>query len=59
MHLVGAVAAALAFVSLAAGQTAPKRWTPPRTSFGQPDLQGLWNTVTITPLERPRDLAGK
>ena len=26
---------------------------------GHPDLQGLWTNVTITPLERPRDLAGK
>ncbi|HYL34574.1 MAG TPA: hypothetical protein VEV17_01530 [Bryobacteraceae bacterium] len=46
----------------AAGQSsgsAAKPWTPARTSFGQPDLQGLWNNVTITPLERPRDLAGK
>lgn len=24
-----------------------------------PDLQGLWSTGTITPLERPRNLAGK
>ena len=31
----------------------------PRTHDGHPDLQGLWTTVTITPLERPRDLAGK
>jgi len=26
---------------------------------GHPDLQGMWTNVTITPLERPRDLAGK
>ena len=31
----------------------------PRTHDGHPDLQGIWNNVTITPLERPRDLAGK
>ena len=36
-----------------------RRWTPPRTPDGQPDLQGLWNNATITPLERPQDLAGK
>jgi hypothetical protein len=24
-----------------------------------PDLQGIWNYATMTPLERPRDLAGK
>ncbi len=26
---------------------------------GHPDLEGIWNTVTLTPLERPRDLAGR
>ena len=28
-------------------------WTAPRTTFGQPDLQGVWDFATITPLERP------
>lgn len=39
--------------------TAPKVWTPPRTPDGQPDLQGIWNSSTLTPLERPAELAGK
>ena len=26
---------------------------------GQPDLRGIWSNATITPLERPSDLAGK
>ena len=30
-----------------------------RTPDGQPDLQGIWSFATITPLERPADLAGK
>jgi hypothetical protein len=34
-------------------------YTPPRTPDGQPDLQGVWTNITITPLERPADLAGK
>src|SRR6185503_18627225 len=34
-------------------------WTPPRTSWGDPDLQGIWNYATMTPLERPRELADK
>jgi hypothetical protein len=31
--------------------------TIPRTSWGQPDLQGIWDFRTITPLERPRSLS--
>ncbi len=33
---------------------AAARWTPPRTTWGDPDLQGTWNNGTITPLERAR-----
>jgi len=29
----------------------------PRTSFGQPDLQGVWSNAILTPLERPREFA--
>ena len=36
-----------------------QRWHVPRTSWGHPDLQGVWSTATITPLERPAELAGK
>jgi hypothetical protein len=32
---------------------------PPQTSWGDPDLQGVWGFRTITPLERPDDLAGR
>ena len=34
-------------------------WSVPRTPDGQPDLQGLWSNTTITPMERPAQLAGK
>src|SRR5260370_30250606 len=37
----------------AAGQNSPHR------PDGHPDLQGLWSNETLTPLERPRDLATK
>jgi len=36
-----------------------KTWTPPRTPWGHPDLQGLWDNGTPTPLERPDNLAGR
>jgi hypothetical protein len=31
----------------------------PRTPWGTPDLQGTWTGSTITPLERPKEYAGK
>jgi len=32
---------------------------PPRTSWGAPDLQGVWDFRSITPMERPAALADK
>jgi hypothetical protein len=39
--------------------TQGKAWTPPRTPDGTPDLQGVWNNATLTPLERPRRFGTK
>jgi hypothetical protein len=51
---------ALAAVILAGSALAQTgKYTPPRTPDGQPDLQGVWTNITITPLERPANLAGK
>jgi len=36
-----------------------KPWVLPRTSAGQPDLEGVWNFAMLTPLERPREFAGR
>jgi len=34
-------------------------WSTPRTAWGAPDLQGVWDYRTMTPLERPREFSGK
>ena len=36
--------------------TSAQAWTPPRTASGDPDLGGIWNYATMTPLERAREL---
>jgi hypothetical protein len=38
---------------------AANNWISPRTAWGDPDLQGVWNNSTITELERPPELSGK
>jgi hypothetical protein len=43
----------------AAQTTAAKSWTPPKTPLGDPDLQGIYNYGTSTPLQRPRQLGDK
>ena len=37
----------------------PVRWQVPRTPDGKPDLQGIWTNMTATPLQRPREFAGR
>lgn len=42
-----------------AATPAARKWTVPRTPWGDPDLQGVWDYKTITPLERPRDFGDR
>jgi hypothetical protein len=49
---VGVSSGSLAAQS-SAGAGAAKKWTAPRTADGHPDLQGIYNVATTTPLERP------
>jgi hypothetical protein len=55
--------ALLAPLPVAGQQAAPqapgKTWTTPRTPDGKPDLQGVWDYRTITPMERPVALGTK
>ena len=70
--LCGSLAVALLLVSLVDGRAggghaaaqAPARrsstgWVLPRTANGQPDLEGVWENNSATPLERPAQLAQK
>lgn len=64
---LGSVAAALAGQppAIATRASVPAKtstaWTPPRTPWGDPDLQGLWPSTDMqgTPYERPAELAGR
>ena len=43
-----------------AAAAAAAKWTPPRTAWGDPDISGYYfNHSGYTPLERPKELAGK
>ena len=64
--VLAAVSAVFPFASLfgqapssKAATGAAANWTPPRTPWGDPDLQGIWSYATTTPLERPAEFAGK
>src|ERR1035438_2114444 len=53
------VLAAFAAAQTPASKSSSKNWTVPRAPDGKPDLQGVWTNATITPMERPANLAGK
>jgi hypothetical protein len=56
MRTGGFVAAAvIALLPLAEAQ---ESYRAPRTSFGVPSLEGVWSTLTATPLERPAAFDG-
>ena len=54
---LGVLAVTMLVLAPAAGQS--RKWTPPRTPDGKPDIQGTFTFSTITPLQRPEALAGK
>ena len=43
----------------ATGNAAGNRWVVPRTADLRPDLEGVWENNSATPLERPRQFADK
>ena len=44
---------------LAATGQGTNGWTGPKTPWGDPDLQGTYTNKTITPVQRPEELAGQ
>jgi hypothetical protein len=56
---VGIVAVVLSLATLVPLTVSGQAPSPLRTAWGHPDLQGVWSFATITPLERPKELAGK
>jgi hypothetical protein len=48
-------------VAIPAERLMPKDWTPPRTPWGDPDIQGNYtnNSEAGTPFEQPKEFAGR
>jgi len=59
LAFVLATGALVVLSALALAAQGPQAYTPPKTSWGEPDLQGIWSGETLTPLERPAKFAGK
>jgi hypothetical protein len=43
----------------ASAPPAMKKYVPPKTPWGEPDLQGTFSNRTITPFERPANVGGR
>ncbi len=53
------IALACAFSMLPAGVLAQSGTSSIRTPWGHPDLQAVWTSATLTPLERPAEMEGR
>ncbi len=59
LGLLGVLVTAVAVVPLLSEPAPRQDETGARTPWGDPDLSGIWDFRTMTPLERPSELAGK
>ena len=56
---IGVLAIAVAVMWLAPRPVAGQQESPLRTAWGDPDLQGVWDYRTVTPMQRPEELEGR
>ncbi len=56
-HPSVSVVAVVVAIGLLGAVQASAQTDPPRTAWGQPDLQGVWDFRSITPMQRPNDRA--
>ncbi len=56
-HPFVSVVAVVVAIGLLGTMQASAQTDPPRTAWGQPDLQGVWDFRSITPMQRPDDRA--
>ena len=56
-HPLVSVVAVVVAIGLLGTMQASAQTDPPRTTWGQPDLQGVWDFRSITPMQRPNDRA--
>ncbi len=56
---LGVVYTVIAVGSLMPWSATAQSTDAPRTPWGEPDLQGVWDYRTLTPLQRPERLADR
>jgi hypothetical protein len=57
-HRLLPVIAALSLLAVSAASTGAQG-DHPRTPWGDPDFEGIWSNATLTPMQRPAELASK
>ncbi len=55
----GLLSGIVVLAALGAPAVGQSTWEGPRTPWGTPEIDGVWDFRTLTPLERPPELAGK
>lgn len=58
-RILTGVVLAWSMAAVVAAQSVPKGVGLPKTPWGDPDLQGVWDYWTFTPIERPKEFGNK